>query len=146
MTRSSKFMAIIAAGCLLVAGGAFAQNQDRAHNKDRDWQKGPPSVEEKLSRISRALDLSDEQVVAMLVVLQEQEANRAELHRQTMDLLGPDICAQRMETEEAILAILTPDQAVTFNQIMEERMEKARERSRRGRGPDSLDCSQYEGG
>jgi hypothetical protein len=137
--RLSKSISIIAIVSLLAAGAALAQKQQGV----RDWQKGPPSVEEKLARISAALDLSDEQSVEMLVVLQQQEEAGAALHEQTMALIGPEICAHKLETEEAILAILTPEQTETFLQIREERRAKAEEHDhgRRGRGGD-LDCSE----
>ena len=138
----SKTLSIIAIVSLMAAGTALAQNQQGAGA----WQKDPPRVEEKLAHISAALDLSDEQSLEMLVILQQQEEARAALHEQTMTLIGPEICAHKLETGEAILAILTAEQTETFLQIREERQLKAEkhDRGRRGRGGD-LDCSGYEG-
>jgi len=141
-TRLSNIATILAIASLLAAGSALAQNQK---NK-RDWQSAPPSVEEKLAHISAALDLSDEQSVEMLVVLQEQKEKRVLLHEQSMALMGPEICAHKYETEEAILAILTPEQTETFLQIREERQDKAHEQKRGGRNRGDLDCTGYEGG
>ena len=136
--RLSKSIPIIAIIGLMMTGTALAQKQQGT----RDWQKGPPSVEEKLARISASLDLSDEQSVDMLVILQQQEEAGAALHEETMALLGPEICAHKLETEEAILALLTPEQTETFLLIREERQLKAEkhDRGRKGRGGD-LDCS-----
>jgi hypothetical protein len=135
--RLSKTISIIAIVSLMAAGTALAQNQQGV----RDWQKGPPSVEEKLAHISTALDLSDEQSLEMLVILQQQEEARAAFHEQTMALIGPEICAHRLETEEAILAILTAEQAETFLQFREERQlkDEKHDRGRRSRGGE-LDC------
>ena len=122
---------------LLAAGGAFAQNQ----KGDRDWHKGPPSVEEKLARISDALSLSDEQSLEMLAVLQEQDRNRQALHEQTMEIMGGDICAQKAQTEEAMLSILDADQTELFLQMKEERQTRARNQTRSRKGDHSPDCS-----
>ena len=61
-------------------------------------------------------------------------------------MLGPELCANRAETEEAILSILTPEQAETWMQLREERQERGenRDRGRKRRG--ELDCSVYEDG
>ena len=136
-TRLSKTITILAIVSLLSAGSAFAQKQN---NGDRDWQKGPPTVEEKLARISAALGLDDAQSVAMLVVLQEQEQTRIRLHEETMALMGPEICADRAATESAILEILTAEQAELFLQMKEERKGKANDRRSGNRGG-GLDCS-----
>lgn len=124
---------------VLLTGSAIAQNRDQ----DRDFRKGPPSAETVLARLSESLDLNNEQSAAMLVVLQEQAAERFALHEQTMQLLGPEICAQQAATEEAMLAILTPDQAEEFLQMKEARKAKAAQRDR-GRGRNHPDCSEYE--
>lgn len=133
--RLAKMVSILAVVSLLVAGSAFAEKQYGG----RDWQKGPPSVEEKLARISAALDLSDEQSLEMLAILQEQEENKAALHEQMMELMGPEICAQQAETEAAILGILTDDQAELWLQHREDRQNKSRRKNRGGNA--ELDCS-----
>lgn len=136
-TVLKKTVLISALLCLMASGSVLAQKQQGG----RDWQGGPPSVEQKLARISEALDLSDEQSVQMLVVLQEQEASRIALHEQSMALLGPEICAQRLETEESILAILTPEQADQFLEMAEQRRQKAGNRDRGGKNRGGLDCT-----
>ena len=134
-TRLAKTVSILAVVSLLAAGSAFAEKQYGG----RDWQKGPPSVEERLARISAALDLSDEQSLEMLAILQEQEEQKAALHEQMMELMGPEICAQQAETEAAILGILTDDQAELWLQHREDHQNKPRRKNRGGNT--GLDCS-----
>lgn len=134
-TRLTKTASILAVVSLLAAGSAFAEKQ----HGGREWQKGPPSVEERLARISAALDLSYDQSQDMLAILQEQEENKAALHEQIMEMMGPEICAQKAQTEEAILGILTAEQTELYLQIREERQGKPQ---RKGRGGNAeLDCS-----
>ena len=139
--RISKTAAFVATLCLLSAGTAFAQNQKGGPKHDRDWQKGPPSVEEKLARISTALELSDEQSVQMLELLQAQEQQRAAMHEQTMALMGEEICAQRAAHEQAVLDILTAEQTEQFLEIKAARDERRQGRENR-RGGGGLDCSE----
>lgn len=133
---------VIALASLLAATSASAQPP----NRDRDWQKGPPSVEEKLARISSALELSDEQSAEMLAILQQQEKNRQDLHDRTMAVMGAEICAQRAQAEEEILSVLDGDQAELFLQMKADRQARVgdRNRSRHDRG--DLDCTEFEGG
>jgi hypothetical protein len=131
-------VSLIALG-IMASGTAVAQNEDGG----RDWRQGPPSVEDVLARLSEALDLSDQQSVDLLVVLQGHAAERADLHEQSMALIGPEICAQKASAEEDILAILTPDQVEQFLALKELRKAKATGR-KRGKGPRGPDCSQYE--
>jgi len=135
-SRLSKAASVLAVASLLSAGSVVAQH----HKDDSDWQKRPASTEEKLARISTALGLSDEQSVQMLVVLQQQAENRAALHQQKMTLLGPEICAQRAETEDAILAILTAEQTELFLQIKEDRQNNPDRKGHAGQRPGELDC------
>ena len=127
-TRLAKTVSILAVVSLLAAGSAFAEKQYGG----RDWQKGPPSVEERLARISAALDLSDEQSLEMLAILQEQEEKKAALHEQMMELMGPEICAQQAETEAAILGVLNAEQTELWLQHREDRQNKSRRKNRGG--------------
>jgi len=129
--RLSKSITILAVVSLLAAGNALAQRKEGG----RDWQEGPPSAEQQLVRLTSALNLDSEQSVELLVVLQEQAENRAAMHEQVMELVGPEICAQRAASEEAILSILNEAQTAQFLQMLEER--QANHRGRRGR---NLDC------
>jgi len=137
-SRLSKMLSILAVISLLSAGGAIAQNQ---RGDREDWQKGPPTAEEKLAQISAALNLSGDQSQEMLRLLQEQGDKNAALHEQTMLLMGPEICAQRAENEEAILAILDAEQTELFLQIKEQRqLANTNRKGRRGNGMGELDC------
>jgi len=136
-TRLSKMVSILAIVSLLTAGSALAQNRQ----SNNDWQKGPPTAEEKLARISAALNLNGDQSQEMLRLLQDERDKRAALHEQTMMLMGPEICAQRAEHEEAMLAILDPDQTELFLQMKEHRQANqvnANKRNRNGSG--MVDC------
>jgi len=137
-TRLSKTVSIFAIVSLLTAGSVLAQNQ----KGDReDWQNGPPTAEEKLARISAVLNLSGDQSQEMLRLLQEQEEKSVALHEQTMMLMGPEICAQRAENEEAMLAILDAEQTELFLQIKEQRQANAtNSRSRHGKRKGELNC------
>jgi len=132
-TRLSKMVSILAIASLLTAGSVLAQNRQ----SDNDWQKGPPTAEEKLARISAALNLSGDQSQEMLRVLQEQGEKGAALHEQTMMIMGPEICAQRAENEEAILAILDANQTELFLQMKEQRQAS---QSRNAKRMGELNC------
>jgi uncharacterized protein (DUF1778 family) len=129
--RLSKSIAIMAVISLLAAGTALAQRKEGG----RDWQEGPPSAEQQLVRLTTALSLDSEQSVELLVVLQEQAENRAAMHEQVMELIGPEVCAQRAAFEEAILAILDEEQTTQFLQILDDRQS-----NHRGRRSEKLDC------
>ncbi len=137
-TCLKKFAIGLAVLGFMTAGTAVAQNSDNG----RDWRQGPPSVEDMLARMSDALNLSDQQSVDLLVVLQQHAAERVRLHEETMALMGPEICEQRASAEEDILAILTPDQAEQFMAMKRERKANATERNR-GRTPRGPDCPDY---
>ena len=142
-TFLKPIVSILAVASLIAAGSTFAQQQ---HKGDRDWHKGPPSVEEKLARISDALDLTDQQSTEMLAVLQEQESNREALHQRTMEIMGAEICAQKAQAEEAILAILDAEQAELFLQMKEDRQVRANGPTRSRKGHDGPDCFGDAGG
>jgi len=141
-TRVSTAITVLAIASLLAAGSAFADNQQR----NRDWQKGPPSVEQKLARISEALDLSDEQSSQMLRILQQQEQTKRARHDEIMALMGPEICAQRAEAEDAILSILDEEQTALYLEIRQQRQERGDRHDRQRRARDPVDCAAYEGG
>jgi hypothetical protein len=138
-TYLQKFAVVLALLGIMTAGTAVAQNGEGG----RDWRQGPPSVEDLLARMTDALDLSDQQSVDLLVVLQKHAAQRAALHEESMAMIGPEICTQKAAAEEDILAILSPEQTEQFLEMKEARKAKAGERNR-GRGPRGPDCSQYE--
>ena len=132
-----RIVSILLVFGLLTAGPVFAEQ----NRQNRDWHQGPPSPDQQLARMSEALGLNDHQSLDMLAVLQEAEEARRALHDQTMELMGPEICALRLKTEEEILAILDSEQEALFAQILEERESKAASRDRHRRGSTQLDCS-----
>lgn len=135
-TLLSKTLTALTAASLLFSGHALAQNREA----ERDWHNGPPSVESRLAHISETLDLSDQQALDMLRILQEQEQNRAAIHEQTMALMAPEICAQRAEAEDAILSILDEEQTARFLEIQEERQARAKSKNRKRMRSGELNC------
>ncbi len=119
-TRLAKVMTILAAVSLLATGNALAQ----MHKGHKDWSKGPPTAEEQLARLSSALELDSKQSADMLVVLQQQEENRAALHEKIKQQMGAEICAQRAASEKAIVEILTDTQTEQYLQMKKERKER----------------------
>jgi Spy/CpxP family protein refolding chaperone len=97
---------------------------------------GPPSAEQKLLRLTEALDLSDEQSLRLLEVLQATRADHELLHARMLDAFGGEICALKAGAEADILAILTPEQAARFQFLKQERVGKRE--AKRDREP--LDC------
>ena len=138
-SRLLSSITILAVSGLLLSSHALAHK----NHGNRDVFTGPPSAEEKLARISEALDLSNEQAVQMLVVFQDKESKSRALHEETLLLMGPEICALRSETEEDILSILTPEQAELFLQQKVDRQSAAGEK-RKGKSKGHIDCSQFE--
>lgn len=129
--------ALMLAG-LLSAMAALAQ----AERSDRYWHHGPPGAESQLAHLDRSLELTDEQSLQLLEVLQVAEAERAALHERVMDSLKPEICALKQNTEAEILAILTPEQAETFEQMHQERAGRHEGRQAGRHGRPALDCPQ----
>ena len=123
---------------LLSAMAALAQ----AEHADRYWHHGPPGAAGRLAHLDRALDLTDEQSLQLLEVLQVAEAERAALHERVMESLRPEICALKQSTEAEILAILTPEQAAAFEQMHQERAGRDEGRHAGRHGGRALDCSQ----
>lgn len=131
--KKSTLLAGLMLAALLPAVTALAQSERSGGN----WHHGPPGAERQLAHLDRALDLTDEQSLQLLELLQVAEADRAALHDRIMESYRPELCALKQSTEADILAILTPEQAATFAQMHEERAGR-----RAGRhGGAALDCS-----
>ena len=114
----------------------------QAERSDRYWHHGPPGAESQLAHLDRALELTDEQSLQLLEVLQVAEAERAALHERVMESLKPEICALKQNTEAEILTILTPEQAATFEQMHQERAGRKESRRAGRHGGPALDCPQ----
>jgi hypothetical protein len=78
----------------------------------------------------------------MLEVLLAAEERHAATREEIRALIEPQVCADRVQTEANIMAILTDDQALLFEEMKAQREERANNRNRR-HGPD-FDCSAYE--
>jgi hypothetical protein len=122
---------------LLACATAIAQQQGGDHSRGHR----APSAEQRLAHMSDALDLSGQQSMDMLIVLQQADDNRQALREKTREMLGPEICAERAQTEEAILEILMPEQELLFYQMIEARKDKAKRKGRGRNDLDELDCS-----
>lgn len=127
----------VVSALMLTAGVVLAQSE----RFDRQWHQGPPGAAQKLAHLDRALDLSDEQALQLLDVLQAAEAEREALHAQAMDAFQPEICALRQTTEVEIRAILTADQIATLEQLQQERPGRREGR----RDPPGLNCADEDG-
>jgi len=114
--------------------------QARPPENDDHWRFGPPNAEMQLARLNQALDLTDEQSVQLLEVLQAAEVERADLHARIMEQMKPEVCALMQGTEAEILTILTPEQAATFAQLKEERQDHFD--GRHGHGMGLPDCDE----
>lgn len=129
-----KTLAVLLAGGFLFTAAVQADSQRR----DREWHQGPPTAEQQLYRMSEALDLDSDQSVALFAVLQAAHDERQALHEEVMAAFGPEMCSLRQDTEAAILAILTEEQAETFLALKDERQERKQTR-RGGEGPECPD-------
>jgi len=121
---------ILSLAALTFAASAMA-DPPRGHGPEGQWHHGPPGAEQQLSRLDQALDLSDEQSAELLAVLQAADAERQALHERVMAEFRPEFCALMQGTDADILAVLTPEQAATYQELKEERQQ------RRGGGPGS---------
>jgi Spy/CpxP family protein refolding chaperone len=122
---------------LLMTADVLAKPQDRDWPS---WRQGPPGAEQQLAHLDQALELTDEQAVRLLEVLQAAAAEREALHARAMEQMRPQICALIQGTEADILTVLTREQAVTFHELKADR--RGRTAGRRGRGMALPDCQQ----
>ena len=139
MTRNKLVLIpTLTLAALFAAGAALAQ----AERPDREWHHGPPGAVQQLAHLEQALDLTDDQSLQLLEVLQAAEAEREALHTRAMESFQPEVCALRERTQAEIMAILTPEQAATLEQLKQERAGR-REGGRRS--APKLDCPDLDG-
>lgn len=131
----------VTAALLMVASTATAQ-QERGPRGDREGHRGPPDAETRVAKMTRMLDLSDEQSAQLLVIMQDVDQERQILHDKTMELMAPEICDLQLRTESEIAGILTEEQWALMEEKKAARAEKGKRRGHRGM--DDLDCSAYE--
>jgi len=136
----------VALAALLLSFAAFAgpptdtpPGASRWHDGPRH---GPPGAEQHLARLDEALDLSDAQSAELLELLQTAEAERQALHERIMSEYRPEICALMQDTEAGIVAVLTPEQAATFEELKESR--HGHHSGRWGPGMPGFDCDAAE--
>lgn len=125
--RPMTISLVLAVAGMLAASPALAG----PHPDPQGWHVPPAGPEQQLARLSERLQLTDGQSLQLLEVLQAARDERQILHARVMEQLQPEICAQMRNTEEDILAILTPEQAEQFQELKEDR--QARLGERRGR-------------
>lgn len=133
MERNKVLFAALTLAALFAAGTALAQ----ADRPDRQWHHGPPGAVQQLAHLEQALDLTDDQALQLLEVLQDAEAEREALHTRAMESFQPEVCALRERTQAEVMAILTPEQAAELEQLREERTSR---QGGRGGAP-KVDCS-----
>lgn len=139
--RTQSFLITLMATAALSTAAWAAPGQ--GNGADFDGRKGPPTAEEKLARLSEALDLSADQAVAMLEVLLVAEERQAQTREELRTLIEPQVCADRLATEADVLSILSAEQALLYQEMKAER--ESRANKRRDRHGPSLDCSAYAG-
>lgn len=132
-----KSLAILAVIGLLASTGVAAQQADR---HSREHRSGPPTAEQQLARLGETLNLSNEQAVRLLQVLQTAHGDREALHAQMMQDYGDEICAQRERVQEQIMAELSAEQAAIFQAQIQNRQPNRPD----GGGP-RIDCSNLGG-
>ena len=99
------------------------------------WARGGrgghgPSPEQAVERLTRELDLSDDQKDKVQAIIEESFANRRELrarHREEMEAL-------RGTAEEQFATVLTGDQMEELRELWEARQDRRHDCDRRGGG------------
>jgi len=89
--------------------------------------------------MAEALELSDEQSAQLLPILQDAESEKRALHEQALEQINPDICNLMEDTNSRILDVLTPEQAMQFEE-MKQGLKDRHQQRRGGRGLADLDC------
>jgi len=143
-TRTAFFPAIVATAALFAAGTVmadpFGQNE---YGPGGFRHGGPPSAERQLAWLHEQLDLTEEQSVELLPLLQARQAKQEELRARILDEMRPEMCALKQAADADILEVLTPEQADRFLQLQDQR--RGTTGDRRGRGPGPINCDGYDG-
>ena len=137
--RITKLALSLAAAAVLTAGTALAQSPHRdGRGHEAPHHGGPPSAEQQLARLHEQLQLTDQQSIQLLEVLQAREEEHEALRARMMEQMRPEICSLMQDTEADILAVLTPEQGAQFLELQEDRRARALKRGGRGKAP--VDC------
>lgn len=143
-TRTAFFPAIVATAALLATGAVMADPYGQNENGPGGFRHGgPPSAERQLAWLHEQLDLTEDQSVELLPLLQSRQAAQEELRARVLEEMRPEMCAQKQATDADILEVLTPEQAERYLQLQEQR--RSTTGDRRGRGPGPLNCEGYGG-
>ena len=143
-TRTAFFPAIVATATLFAAGAVVADPYGQNENGPGGFRHGgPPSAERQLAWLHQELDLTEEQSLELLPLLQARQATQEELRARILEEMRPEMCALKQATDADVLGVLTPEQAERFLQLQDQR--RGTNGDRRGRGPGPLNCEDYEG-
>jgi len=135
----SRISIAFTVAALLMTASAFA----RPPGDDGQWRMGPPGAEERLAHLSRELQLSPEQSLQMLEILQASEAEHDSIRERVMNEIQPEVCALMEQTREQIRTILTPEQVAAFDQHSAERRARQLQQQNRDRHRITPDCEGY---
>ena len=100
-----------------LALAVFSVSQLQA-GSDRGRNHGPPDAEMRVARMSRVLDLSDEQSARLLELFQAVDEERQALHEQAMLQLKPQICEIQASTRAGVSEILDEEQLAQMDEMM----------------------------
>lgn len=102
---NKKIISIALALVLPLTVAAFPGDQDGDHFKGHQGDR--------IERLSKKLDLTPEQSSQLTQIFQEQQAKREAL---------------RLETDQRMQTVLTPDQMIKYNEMKKQRHEKWQKR------------------
>lgn len=126
---STSLVRVIAVTALLV-GAIAAHAQMQGQQGGGQWGGGPPTVDQRLQRLSQMLDLTGDQQEKIRPIL-ENEMTQMQQMRSDTSLSQDDRMSKMKQLRETTTAqinpILTPDQQKKYAELMS--------RMREGRGP-----------
>ena len=136
---------------VLLAGSALAgfdgrdghSHGDRHGDRPGDRHGGPHGFDaaKRVERMTKELDLTDEQGKQLLAVFEAADAEREALRKQIEEQFKPAMCAQHLATAEQVREILTDEQEAEFEERLERMGDFAASKGRRGpRGAFLEDC------
>ena len=143
--HASSFAILLCAGLLTSPALQAGKYQGGPGWGNDDWDRGPPTAEEKVARMDRALDLDDDQADALLDILRKADDERGAIHARFRDEYGPELCSLRDNVEADIAAILTPEQALQLEELRQQRRYGDGTHGQQHRNRLRLDCPQDEG-
>jgi len=112
-------MAVLALGGLLLCNtGVMAQDTNNAGTEGKKGGKrGFPTVEERMDRMSKELNLTDDQKPKVKAVLEEQSTKMRGVRDLPQDEQREKFQASREETNKKMKEILTPEQYTKFESM-----------------------------